>query len=65
MKHADLTSDSSKAVEARCAGDQGQQELIERWLKAYGAVDPLELDLGTLAAIGERIRDGVSPSGRL
>lgn len=39
-----------------------KRELIDSWLLRYGVVDARELDLGTLASIGEQIRDGVGPS---
>ena len=36
-------------------------ELIDKWLSYFGVDDPLELDLGTLMSVGERVRDGIGP----
>jgi hypothetical protein len=64
MTHADLASDKPAALEAGHGADPRREQLIGRWLQAYGVVDALELDLGTLASIGEQVRDGVGPGDR-
>ncbi len=44
---------------AAIEGERGQ--LVREWLEYFGAEEPMELDLGTLMAIHERVVDGLRP----
>jgi hypothetical protein len=39
-------------------------QLVREWLEYFGVEEPMELDLGTLMAIHERVVDGLRPSLR-
>ena len=39
-------------------------QLVREWLEYFGAEESMELDLGTLMAIHERVVDGLRPSLR-
>lgn len=39
----------------------GREELVDAWLRHWGVDYPEELDLGTLEAIGQFVRDRCPP----
>ena len=51
------------AQPAVAIGDDRAQ-LVREWLDYFGAGEPMELDLGTLMAIHQRVEDGLRSSLR-
>lgn len=50
--------------DARASQPAAREELVAAWLRHFGVMYPEELDLGTLEALGQYVRDGCRPPSK-